>query len=106
VPPDLQVERIELTPGPAADSARYLVTLRNAGRTAARSPFTIGLSVGGAAQPAEALPSLAAGESATVAFLAPRCVPGTTLAATADPDDTVDEADESDNATLQICPAA
>jgi hypothetical protein len=91
---------------PRKPSAGWQVVRRNAGRTAARSPFTVGLAIGGAEQPAEALPALGAGATATVSFLAARCAPGAALAAIADPDRAVDEADESDNTTVRICPAA
>jgi hypothetical protein len=100
---DLRISRITGSRLPDG-SAFYQVTVRNDGRTAA-SAFDVRLDVNGAPLvPTQALPALDAGSRQVVAFLGPRCLPGSSLRATADPDNRVEEADER-NGTLTVpCP--
>ena len=100
---DLRIGRItgsRLSDG----SASYQVTVRNDGRTGA-SAFDIRLDVNGApVLPMQTLPALDAGSREVVAFHGPRCLPGSSVLATADPAHRVEEADES-NGTLSVpCP--
>jgi hypothetical protein len=101
--PDLRIARVTGTRGPA-ESALYLVTVRNEGRTAA-SAFAVGLEVNGApVLPAPVLPMLEPGGRQAVAFTGPRCAAGSAVRATVDVDNRVDEADEADDALLVPCP--
>ena len=102
--PDLVVRGIEVEPAREPGLRRYVVALRNTGRTAAAASavrFRIGAG--------EALTrDTAALEPATtrlVAFTAPACTPGETVEATADAAEAVDEAQE-ENLLALPCPVA
>jgi hypothetical protein len=101
--PDLEVAGIVVTaplePGPA----RYAVELVNAGRSPAAA-FTVTLSAGGEQLDPVAVAGLAPGERRVLELAGPRCAPGTTLTATADPELAVDERDEDDNVLVAACP--
>jgi subtilase family serine protease len=101
--PDLGVTQIAVTPAPDSGPARYAVTLRNGGRSAA-GPFSVALSVGGEQLAPIALAGLAPGEQRVLTFTGPACVAGTPLVAAVDPDGAVDERDEDDNALTASCP--
>jgi hypothetical protein len=102
--PDLRIANVTATSGTSRQTATYHLTVRNAGRTAA-GPFGLALTVDGAAQPTVAVPELAAGAKRVVDVVAPRCASGGTLAASVDPDNTVDESDETNNQRAIACPA-
>ncbi len=100
---DLRIGRITGSRQPN-ERALYQVTVRNDGRTAAPG-FDVSLDVNGApVLPTQGLPALGAGTKQVLAFRGPRCSPGTSLVATADPDNRVDEADESDDVLSLPCP--
>jgi CARDB len=99
--PDLQVESFAVAPGPDADSRRYVVGVRNAGRTAA-GPFEVGLA-GLARDAVRSVPALPAGERATVELVAPRCTDGEVVQVRLDPRGAVEESDERDNAFRWVC---
>ncbi len=85
--------------------ARYVVQLRNGGRTATVGAATVGLAVDGVELATLSLPGLAAGGVGSVAFEGPACRPGGAVVATADPGDALPEGRESDNALAVDCPA-
>jgi hypothetical protein len=84
--------------------ADYTVLVRNAGRGPAGS-FDAALTVDGVSLPSITVNGLAARDRRQLTFRGPRCGPGGSVTATVDPDDRVDESDESDNATALACPA-
>jgi hypothetical protein len=95
--PNLVPLRVEVAPGPDADTRRYRVVLRNGGRSDAGAfDVTLGdalMSVSG----------LRARAQRTITFTAPRCEADTTV--TVDPGDAVDERDEDDNVLIALCQA-
>jgi hypothetical protein len=100
--PDLVVRRIEVLPGPDAATRHYAVVVRNSGRSAA-DPFAVTLRVGDELGTTAVL-GLGAATSRVVSFVGPACAPGAPLLVTLDPEETVDERDESDNAFAAACP--
>ena len=100
--PDLEVTRIEIAPGPDAEHRRYVVGVRNEGRSAA-GPFGLMFSLGGVDRVAS-LNSLGAGDRTSVSFVAPRCAAGATLSASVDPEGVVDEREEDDDVFRRSCP--
>jgi hypothetical protein len=92
---DLVPLRLEVAPGPDADTYRYRAVVRNGGRTEA-GPFDV--AFGDATEHVE---GLAPGEQQTVTFTGPACAAETLL--TVDPDDLVDERDEDDNVLVPAC---
>jgi CARDB len=80
----------------------YNVVLRNAGRTASRD-FDIVLTVGGLARPAVNVPGLAAGERRAVDLRGPRCDSGATARVELDPDNRVDESNETNDSRSTTC---
>jgi CARDB len=101
--PDLEPRRIDVLPGADANTRRYAVTLRNAGRTDAL-PFAATLTVGDAAPLPIAVLGLPAGIQQTVTFTAPRCRAESQLTVTLDSGEVVDERDEDDNVLVTSCP--
>jgi CARDB len=101
--PDLEPRGIELLPGGDADTRRYALTLRNAGRTDAL-PFAATLAVGDEPPAAISVLGLPAGIQRTATFTAPPCRAGSQLTVTLDPGETVDERDEDDNVLVTPCP--
>jgi len=99
--PDLEARRVDVLPGPDADTRRYAVTVRNDGRTEA-DPFTATLDDLGTL----AVLGLAAGTQRVITFTGPPCTAGAPLVVTLDPDESVDERDEDDNVFGAPCPAA
>lgn len=101
--PDLRPNLVPLRVDVAADAAgepvRYLVTLRNAGRTDA-GPFAVALDPDLRAD----VLGLAAGETQVVEIAGPACAAGAPLAVTLDPDALVDERVEDDNTLAGSCP--
>jgi hypothetical protein len=101
--PDLQATGVEVLPAGGPQRRRYVVGVRNAGRSAAGG-FDVLLTVVGRPLPAAAVLGLAPGERTTVAFEAPPCEPGTSLDVTVDPGALVDERDEEENTLSAPCP--
>jgi hypothetical protein len=101
--PNIVPVRIEIARG-EGDATRYVVVVRNRGRTPA-GPFGLVLTVNGTALPAESVLGLAAGQRRFVAISGPACEPGSTLSVAVDPEGRVDERDEGDNALAVPCPA-
>jgi CARDB len=99
--PDLQIDSFAVAPGPDEGSRRYVVGVRNAGRTAAE-PFDVGIA-GLDGDLLRAVPGLPAGERATVELVGPRCASGDVVAVRLDPRGVVEEADERDNAFRWVC---
>jgi len=102
--------RPDLSPGPAisgvaldATHARYTVAVRNRGLSAA-GPFGVTLSVAGETLDPAPLAGLAAGAAESLTFDGPSCRAGTQITVSADPENTVDEASETDNVTVLRCP--
>lgn len=102
--PDLEPRRVTLAAGPTAGDRLYVVGVRNTGRSAA-GPFSVTLTVGGAAQPSEAVTGLAAGELRELQIVAPACEAGSVIGVRVDADSSVDEADEADDELTRTCPA-
>ena len=103
--PNLRPTAVAVRPGTSAATRTYVVRVANKGRTEAPA-FAVGLSVDGVAVPQLMGGPLAAKTQTTVSFVAPRCHAGSTLAATADAGDAVDERDETDNRLAVPCPAS
>jgi hypothetical protein len=101
--PDLEVDAIDIGPATVAGSRRYLVTVRNSGRSSAPAS-TVALDLGAGAPLTAAVSALGPGAHATVAFTAPACASGTAVAGTADVADVVDESDESNDVLTAGCP--
>jgi hypothetical protein len=101
--PDLEVRRIDVLPGRDADTRRYAVVVRNAGRSAADA-FAVTLRAGEEELGTTGVPGLPALTSRIVTFTGPACALGAPLLVTLDADETVDERDESDNAFAATCP--
>ena len=100
--PDLDAQRIDAMPGLEPGTGSYAVTVRNDGRTAART-FAVALRAGDEVLMPLTIPGLAPGERRVVAFTGPACMAGAELEATVDPGDYVDERDEGDNVLLVSC---
>ena len=88
----------EATPTPGVQ--RYLVRAANAGSAAAQH-VGVTLEVDGFAVDTKTVPRLAPGEAQVIEFRGPRC--GSSVLATADPDDTVRESSEDDNSQSLTC---
>ena len=101
--PDLVVGQVTVEPAASPDSARYLIVVRNDGRSDA-GRFDALLSVDGAMEAAQSIPSLAAGSQRTVSFVGPRCRSGSLVRVVVDPADGVDEADERNDSRTVPCP--
>jgi CARDB protein len=102
--PNLVARRVDVLPGPDADTRRYAVTLRNDGRADA-GPFTALLDVPDVELAPLSVLDLPASTQRVVTFTAPPCTAGAPLTVTLDPDQTVDERDEDDNVLVVPCPA-
>jgi hypothetical protein len=100
--PDLDPRRVELHEAADPRDRRYIVFVKNAGRTLA-PPASVALRVGDRLLPPAVAPSAAPGATWRVAFTAPACAAGQELEVTVDPADVVDEADE-DNVLVVPCP--
>jgi hypothetical protein len=101
--PNLVPRRVDVLPGPDADTRSYAVTVRNDGRSAA-DPFTATLQAGGADLGTLGVLGLAAGVQRVITYTAPPCTAGAPLTVTLDPDEAVDERDEDDNVLIAPCP--
>lgn len=94
--PDLAATRIDAVDG------GYAVTVHNAGRGAAGA-FAVTLSAGAEQLAPLTVAGLGAGERLVLTFAGPACAPGTSLTATVDSGDSVDERDEDDNVLVAAC---
>ncbi|HEX8105366.1 MAG TPA: CARDB domain-containing protein [Solirubrobacteraceae bacterium] len=101
--PDLTPDRVTLAPGADPGWARYVVPVRNAGKTAA-GPFAVTVAVAGEILRAEVPDGLDAGETIELEIPGPRCEPGAPIQVTVDPDGRVDDADEVDDSLVRACP--
>jgi hypothetical protein len=102
--PNLVVRRVDVEPAPEAGLRRYVVVLRNTGRTAAAAS-TVSLRIGDSERLIRESAALEAATTRSIAFTAPACTPGETLEATADAGAAIDEAHEENLLTLP-CPVA
>jgi hypothetical protein len=102
--PDLRPQHVEVLPVADADTRRYLVVVRNDGRSDAL-PFAATLAVGDAQLEPLSVLGVAAGARQFVAFTGPPCAAGEELTVTLDPGAAVDERDEDDNVLVVPCPA-
>ena len=100
--PDLAVGGVTATDA-GAGRLRYVIRVRNDGRSDVGSFGTV-LTVDGAAQPPATVAGLPAGGATNVAVVAPRCAPGSRIQIALDPAATIDEARESNNVVSRACP--
>lgn len=98
--PNLRIEALRIEQGADAASRRYVVTVANAGRTAANA-FDVGLVT--TRDDVRSVPGLPAGDRATVEFAAPACPMGERVLAQVDVRDVIDEASERDNRFIAAC---
>jgi len=101
--PDLAVGKVTATDA-GAGRLRYLIRVRNDGRSDVGAFDTV-LTVGGAAQPPATVAGLPAGGATKVAVVAPRCAPGSRIQIALDPAGVIDEAHEGNNVVSRACPA-
>jgi len=106
--PDLSISRVRARPSQRFPGlVRYVVRVENEGRTLARGVTVSAVLPGdtGAARSAR-LGKIAPGEAAEATFTGPGCAADEPAppSFTADPANTVDEADEADNAFTLACP--
>jgi hypothetical protein len=102
--PNLVVRSMSVQPAQNPARRRYVVLVRNTGRSAAE-PSSLGFSIDGQALSPAPVPTLAAGEGTLVTMTGPACAEGAPLVAEADSDETVDESDETDDVLSRPCPA-
>jgi CARDB len=100
--PDLRVAAFSGTRRVGPGEFAYRVLLRNAGRTASRD-FDAVLTVGGLPRPAVHVSGLAAGERRYVELIGPRCETGATARVELDPDNRVDESNETNDSRSTTC---
>jgi hypothetical protein len=104
--PDLRVTgALATAPGLGAATVTYLLTVENAGRSAA-GPFAVALTTAGMPQPPVPVAGLAPGERRVVELAGPRCAPGSTVRFVLDPAGAVAESDEADDVVDRACPLA
>jgi hypothetical protein len=106
--PDLTIDRVDVTPAAHPDHARYVVWVRNAGRSSARGvqlaasfpsdPTADATHPAGRVAPAQSVP---------VAFVGPACsAPPAPPSFTVDPAGAIEESREDNNALTAVCPAS
>jgi hypothetical protein len=100
--PNLRVSSISTSPGAVQGTTKYLVTVENDG-TGDAGPVPVGLRVDGGTLNTAKVPTLAAGQAASVAITAPACAE--TLRAVADPRGVLKETNEADNVLGESCPS-
>jgi hypothetical protein len=100
--PDLRVVGFTGTRRLGPGQFAYTVLLRNAGRTASRD-FDAVLTVAGLPRPAVNVSGLAAGERRAIDLTGPRCESGATARVELDPDDRVDESNETNDSRSTTC---
>jgi hypothetical protein len=104
--PDLAVASISVTPDPSKPTLSvYAATIRNLGATAA-GPFEVLFSPGGGgAVKTHAVGGLAAHSSVQVRFVGPPCSATVKPMITADPNQQVDDPDQTNNSKAVVCSA-
>src|SRR4051812_2408619 len=100
---DLAVRSIGLEFAGDPARRRYVVLVRNRGRSAAK-PSSLVLTVAGRPLPAAPVVALDPGEGTLVTVDGPACASGDLHEARADADEAVDESDEDDNRFSRLCP--
>ena len=100
---DLRPRRVEEHPAVDPGDRRYVVSVKNTGRTLA-PPASVSLRAGDHLLPPGTMPSVLPGATRRIAFTAPACASGDELVVTADATGLVDEADEEDNVLVVPCP--
>lgn len=98
--PNLRVESLRIEPGADDATRRYVVTVLNAGESAAGA-FDVGLVT--TRDDVRSVPGLPARERATVEIDAPACPMGERVAAQADVRGAVNESSERDNRFIAAC---
>ena len=101
--PDLRPRRVEEHPAANAGDRRYVVLVKNTGRTLA-PPASVSLRAGDHLLPPGTVPSVLPGATRRIAFTAPVCASGEELMVSVDATGLVDEADEEDNVLVVPCP--
>lgn len=98
--PNLRIEALSVLPGPDASTRRYVVTVRNRGRSAAGA-FDVGIvTTRDDVLPVSGIP---ARERTTVEVVAPACAAGGRVFARADVRGVVEESNERDNRSSAAC---
>lgn len=101
--PDLLASDLVVQPGATPDRSRYVITLRNRGRQAA-GQFQAIVYVDGRREGSVAVPDLAGDTREAITVEGARCGVGSSVLVVLDPDDHVDESQESNNTTRFACP--
>lgn len=104
--PNLELGTLTVQPAGSGQPGqlRYAIPVRNTGRGDAGA-FDVAFTLVGEPKPLIASVSgLAAGDSQSIAVVAPRCQPGEQLRVEVDPGNRVDEAGERDNVLTIACP--
>jgi len=101
--PDLRPRRVEQHPAASPGDRRYVVLVKNTGRTLA-PPASVSLRAGDHLLPPGTVPSVLPGATRRIAFTAPVCASGEELVVSVDATGLVDEADEEDNELVVPCP--
>jgi hypothetical protein len=101
--PDLRPRRVEQHPVADPRDRRYVVFVKNTGRTLA-PPASVTLRAGDRLLPPGTMSSVLPGATRRMGFIAPACATGEELVVTADATGLVDEADEGDNELVVPCP--
>jgi hypothetical protein len=99
--PDLEIDSVAVADGPEPGTYRYVLGVRNTGRTAA-GPFEVG-AAGLEREVVRPVAGVPAGDRATVELVGPRCAEGDVVAFRLDVRGEVDEADERDNGFRWRC---
>ncbi len=100
--PNLRISSIGTSPGTVSGTTSYMVTVQNDGVGDA-GPVVVGLRVDGGPLSTARVPTLAAGQAASVRLTGPACT--ATLRAIADPGNAIRETSETDNALVEACPS-
>lgn len=101
--PDLVAERLDLDPERDQGSARYVLTVRNAGKVAATN-FLATITANGAPVGSTTVARLDPGKSTKLTATAPLCAAGSVVGEV-DADNRVAESDETNNRREAACPA-
>lgn len=100
--PDLTVTGITIEALPSG-RAHYVVQVLNGGLSALFGTLRVGMVVDGLALTPQPFSGLGIGMIVEVAFEGPTCHPGGTVRAVADPEDSLEEPGETDNALVLRC---
>ena len=103
--PDLSVAGLSTEPLPNG-RARYVVQVLNSGLSALLGTLRVGVIVDGLALAPHSFSGLGIGAIREVDFEGPACRPGGTIRAVADPEDSLEEPGEADNALVLRCSGA